>query len=234
MSGINLLYSSLSFIKNVYCGIVVLVTSSVKPVAHVFGLIMAPVDGNIPNSIDNFIACGFYYGCACGEGVNISTITCVYNYIGFMTLWNVYGITIQHAALHANCYAIASQQETIIYAAARSQLIINYFSLEPAAPLVHPEYWPSWVTFEDVLLDTSNYLYGEFSGDIKNVAGTHGIYPTRAHGGNNFLFKNIYHISDFCWVTADRPTAPSLGTRGYNMTTNKTEVWNASTWNDLF
>lgn len=232
MSAINMIYSAYTTIKNVICFPDCALKNTILPTAHTYGLLMAARDANMPTKIDRFTAMGFWCGSATGEGCNIIDIVSWGCVIGFMSLTTTYATTINVAHMHSCKYAIAAQQDEIIgIPVGATRLFIDYFTLEPA---VVGDYWASWMAFVDVILDVNNYIYGTFKGDIKSVAGVHGQNISRSNGGKNFIYTNSHIIGSPSWTTSDRPTVPSAGTTGYNLTTNKTEVWNGSTWNDLF
>jgi hypothetical protein len=233
MCGINLLYSSLNHIKNVYCSVDIDYIQSTLPTNHVFGLALNPTNSEMGSSVENYVGCGFYYGFCCGEGVLINSIVCFGNYIGYMSLANYYASVILNAILHANCYAIAAQQETMHKVVGDSCLIINYMSLEPR-PTPNGAYWPDWVEFADVILDTDNILRGEINCNIRTIGGVDHSWLTKGNGGYNFLIRNQYYNSDYYWTTTTRPTIPGYGTRGFNITTSKTEIWDGSQWQDCW
>jgi hypothetical protein len=233
ISAFNMIYSHKTDMENCGAVIDVAITTSVLPQNHTYGLLVAPLNGEITSYVNGFLAMGFWCGCAAGEGAVFPRFSAWGNYIGFMALANVYEIHINNAVLHANCYAIAAQQDTVVYTSGATRLNIDYLTLEPR-PTVGGIYWADWMEFQDVILDVNNFVYGTFQGDIKSVTGNHGVYLQRNNGGNNFLYKNLHLLSDYIWVTADRPANPGKGTRGFNLTTNKTEVWDGSVWQNCW
>lgn len=235
MSAINMLYSSITHIHNVFCGVDSLMASTVFPTAETFGVIMSPNHCNIVNTVDKLRCHGFNVGLAIGEAVAVNVYVAWGCHIGLMGLTNSIASTCKNIALHACNYAIGARTTWIDnYHTGYSHLDIDYFSLEPRDPVNNSQYWADWMAFEDVIYDPNNYLTGHASHLVIGTDTVQGKYVTRSHGGVNMILRNAYNNSGDYWSTADRPTNRGLGLTGYNTTTNKLEVWNGTSWNDLY
>lgn len=237
MSAINMIYSAMTHIDDVICQLDCIVNSSAFPTAQTFGLILGLANDNMIATVDRYRVYGYNVGLAASEGVAVNSFVAWGCHIGLMGIRNTYSMTIKNCALHACNYAISAQIGDIpnaSYPPEKCYFDIDYFSLEPKLTSDPDGYWPTWTTFQDVIYDPNNYLIGRISGTVKGVTGSQGLYFTRQNGGRNLLFRNAHKNSDYCWYTADRPTSPGLGVTGFNMTTNKKETWNGTTWNDLY
>ena len=139
-----------------------------------------------------------------------------------MSLSNLYPSLWIQPVLQWCAYFIASQQAIVgVHNPARTNALIIMASLEQ-------DNNPYMFNYVDNILDNANYLHGEMSYCIGG-AGLHANL-TKAHGGYNLLCKNTWTNSEFHWTTAQRPTNPGSGTRGFNLTTKKLEFWDESAW----
>ena len=229
LSGINMVNSSMTHIRNCHVSTQVHYQSTVVPSVHHFGVAIGKTDSNLFQYIDNVSCWNMYYGHVIGEGVVCKDLVSSGCYIGLMVLKSFHPSYVYASALHWCKYAIASQQEDFGgFTPASGQLLIHNVSIETKAG------GAEWYAYEDIILDTNNYLFGEMHHHYIVSGNATPLYITKANWGLNLLVKNITKASNFYWTTATRPIAPGYGCTGWNVTTSKLECFNGSTWSDLF
>lgn len=233
MCGVNFFWGDHTEVKNLTCSIDLAwldMATSVMPTNHVFGLMIGSFNNNFP-SIKYYMGNGFYYGLIMGEGTHAINVFCWGNYIGLMSINNLYGALIDYHSSHWNVYDIAAWQEAI-YGAGPGSSLLRILHMASEDNNGYPAAWNNRV---DEILDNSNQLYGEMSYFITGASSVTDGEIVKSHGGYNFLTRNTRKAqSSFSWTTTGRPTNPWPGCSGYNETTNKMECWNGSTWNDLW
>ena len=228
LSGINLMYSSLSHVRNVFVCTQAHYMDTVIPTVHYFGVCVGFYNSNIYQYVDNVTAMNFYYGLVFGEAVYGTDCVASGNYIGLMVLKTLHPMQLNSCAFHWNAYAIAGQQETFGNTAGIGRIMMNNISFE-----IKPTggYWFQYV---DLILDASNYLYGELTYSIVTSGSSSPGLLTKSNGGCNLLSRGTSKMNAYHWTTDTRPTVPGLGCTGWNDTTSKLECWNGATWSDLF
>jgi hypothetical protein len=246
MCGINLIRSDWAYLDNITASIAESDATNIdflyctQPTNHVFGIGLGIQNNDFGRS-GRMSAMGFYYGIILGEGVQVEAIMNIYNYIGLMTLSNVFGNNVNYCCLNYNHYPIAAQQETIYgYTVGHAQLLrINYLAVENNTVMN-----PAWYRYSDMILDNNNMLIGSADYDYE-IDGTssHTTFD-KAHGGKNFLMKKV-GTSVPHWTTANRPdytnipnyeggSVVPLGMTGFNTTTGKLETWDGSAWQNAW
>lgn len=212
LCGINTLNQAMAFGKNILISPNANVSDTVQPNSWCHGVVGGTLSNSIAQMWEDITVYGFYSGFSWGEGATIINLRSGCNYIGYMSLANYYHSVLINPALQACAYPLSAQVGTIgASAPAISSLVVIGATMEPTN-------LGKWWDHVDYISDTSNYLMGEMSCTIggANMYGN----VSKAHGGYNFLCKNIWTSSQNtnATATADGTTTGVLGIGSQDVT----------------